>query len=217
PEEGFEGDVSFALGALPFDAEGAISDDGTVTLTLGRHTHVGDHTVTIVGAADEVRETATFRVRVLQSQPLTAAFAHTLAVAEDGRLYAWGQNDQGQLGLGHTDAQSTPMQTGSDRKWVAVAGGRDHSIALASDGTIWGSGSNQRGQLGTGVDRSLEFQQIGEASDWVAVGAGDHFSLAISADRSLWLWGQNRYGQLGDGVGTRVTAPARQALEGWVV
>lgn len=216
PEEGFEGDVTLALGALPFGMEGSVGADGTVTLTLGRHTHVGDHDITVLGISEEVRESARFDLRVLQSRPLAAAFEHTLAVAADGSLYAWGKNDRGQLGLGHTDSQASPVMTGGDRQWVAVAGGRDHSVALAADGTLWATGSNQRGQLGTGGDQHLEFQQVGESSGWVAVAAGDHHSLAISADRSLWLWGQNRYGQLGADIGGSVAVPTRLAGDGWV-
>lgn len=37
-------------------------------------------------------------------------FGHSLAVLEDGTLWAWGCNNHGELGLGHTDSQLTPVQ-----------------------------------------------------------------------------------------------------------
>ena len=35
---------------------------------------------------------------------------HTLAMMTDGSLYSWGENEFGQLGLGHTDDQNTPQK-----------------------------------------------------------------------------------------------------------
>ena len=43
-----------------------------------------------------------------------AGFWHTVAIKEDGTLYAWGLNDAGQLGLGDTTTRLTPTKVGED-------------------------------------------------------------------------------------------------------
>ena len=95
PEEGFEGEVALSVGGLPFGVSGAV-DGGTLTLTLDRHAHVGDHTVPVTGVSEDLRETGYLAVRVLQSQPFAAAFAHTLAVKDvEGILCVHAEADIG--------------------------------------------------------------------------------------------------------------------------
>ena len=61
---------------------------------------------------------------------------HTLEIRADGSLWAWGSNSNGQLGDGTTTLRSSPVQVGTDTKWVIVAAGGDHTVALKSDGTL---------------------------------------------------------------------------------
>lgn len=56
----------------------------------------------------------------------------TLAVKTDGTLWAWGYNAQGQLGIGSTTVQSSPVQVGSLTTWVVVSGSDKHSFGLKS-------------------------------------------------------------------------------------
>jgi alpha-tubulin suppressor-like RCC1 family protein len=62
---------------------------------------------------------------------------HTLAVAEDGGLWAWGSNSHGQLGVGDLDDSCEPTQVGNHRNWAKVAGGMYHSAAVKEDGSVW--------------------------------------------------------------------------------
>src|SRR6476469_3180321 len=93
---------------------------------------------------------------------------HTLAVGKDGSLWAWGRNDDRQLGVGTPEPRGDetfgPFEVGFDRDWVAVAAGDRHSLALKSGGSIWAWGSNAEGQCGTGpTQRSLRMPvRIGE-------------------------------------------------------
>jgi alpha-tubulin suppressor-like RCC1 family protein len=93
---------------------------------------------------------------------VSAGHQHSLAVKSDGTFWAWGRNENGQLGDGTTvEQRTTPVNLLGGV--VAVAAGSYHSLAVKSDGTLWAWGNNVRGQLGdgTGTSRSTPGQVIG--------------------------------------------------------
>jgi RHS repeat-associated protein len=78
-----------------------------------------------------------------------------LAVKSDGTAWAWGLNNNGQLGIGNTTDSHVPVQVHNLGSVAQVAGGLDDSIALKTDGTVWGWGLNTDGELGTGNTTSF--------------------------------------------------------------
>ena len=81
---------------------------------------------------------------------VAAGYYHTMALKQDGTLWAWGRNSSGQLGNGSMTDQSSPMKINSDTNWTTVAAGGYHTIALKKDGTLWAWGDNTFGQVGNG-------------------------------------------------------------------
>src|SRR5919109_264382 len=88
---------------------------------------------------------------------IAAGDGHAIFLAANGRLYAWGRNDFGQLGDGTGGGgawgsrQAQPVAVKSpDSVWVKVTAGDNHSLAIRSDGTLWAWGRNDFGQLGDG-------------------------------------------------------------------
>jgi len=140
---------------------------------------------------------------------------HSLALKNDGTLWAWGNNFNGQLGDGTLNDAPTPKQvlTGI----VAVAAGQYHSLALKSDGTLLAWGSNFSGELGDGTRTPYRRtpEPVPGLTGVVAVSAGYSHSLALTRDGTLWAWGSNKYGQLGDGPTTASRTP-KQVLTGVV-
>ena len=87
-----------------------------------------------------------------------AGWKVSFGIKPDGTLWAWGRNDVGQLGIGNTTNQFSPVQVGTDTDWVDVvsggAGNDQFTIATKSDGTVWAWGDNQGGQYGNGTVRN---------------------------------------------------------------
>jgi alpha-tubulin suppressor-like RCC1 family protein len=145
-----------------------------------------------------------------------------IAVATSGcRLYAWGGNGSGQLGLGPPQPPgfvSTPTPVGSATDWRVVSAARFYSCGVHEDGSLWCWGENQLGQLGDGtIDDRHEPTQVGTATDWRFVTATDLHTCGIRNDGSLWCWGQNSEGQAsGDGTTSNgVVTPMRVGNDSW--
>ena len=125
------------------------------------------------------------------------------AVKTDGTLWAWGQNGQGQLGLGDVDInRSSPVQVGTDTTWSTPAVGALVSLVIKSTGTLWAWGYNKSGQLGTNTAFVITSQssptQVGTDADWISQSINVS-SAAIKTNNTLWSWGYNYRGQLGLG------------------
>ncbi|WP_255203865.1 RCC1 repeat-containing protein [Myxococcus sp. AM011] len=134
---------------------------------------------------------------------------HALAVDSNGRVWAWGNNDYGQLGNGTYTGSNTPVQVQGLTGVVAIAAGVYHSLALREDGTVWAWGANHSGQLGDGntwFGRGTPLPAQG-LSGIVAVSAGGDHSLALRDDGVLFAWGNNREYQLGDASTTNRLLP----------
>ena len=135
---------------------------------------------------------------------------HSLALKNDGTVWAWGYNNYGQLGDNSTTQRNIPVQvkdaagTGYLSDMTAIAGGQYHSLALKNDGTAWAWGQNSYAQLGDNsiTQRYLPVQikgagGIGFLGGVTKIAAGNDFSLALKNDGTVWAWGNNNYGQLG--------------------
>ncbi len=83
---------------------------------------------------------------------ISAGQYHSLALADDGTLYAWGSNTSGQLGVGDTASRFSPQAVPVGGATVlSAAAGELHSLALLGDHTALAWGSDASGQLGDGA------------------------------------------------------------------
>ncbi|MCK5161475.1 MAG: hypothetical protein KAQ99_07875, partial [Candidatus Aureabacteria bacterium] len=127
---------------------------------------------------------------------LAAGGYHSLAI---GSVWAWGKNDNGQLGDDSNAMRSTPVPVSGLNVVSALAGGADHSLALLLDGTVYAWGKNDHGQLGddTNVEKWIS-SEIPGLVDIIAIACGDNHSLAVKSDGTVLAWGENSQGQLGN-------------------
>jgi alpha-tubulin suppressor-like RCC1 family protein len=97
---------------------------------------------------------------------VSAGNFHTMVVTDDGDLWAWGRNEEGQLGNGTFTAWDNEEGEIPPSNWVpqaisepiqimdnviSVSAGSRHTLAIREDGSLWSWGNNEYGQLGNGI------------------------------------------------------------------
>ncbi len=130
---------------------------------------------------------------------------YTLALGNDGNIYAWGYNHYGELGEGDTtssDALVKVAMPAGVTAWTAIAAGDSFNLALGNDGNLYAWGANSQGQLGddSTVSSTIPIKvSLPTGVKAVAISAGEQFGAAIGSDGKIYVWGSNDNGQLGTG------------------
>ena len=153
----------------------------------------------------------------------SATAAHTLALTSDGKVYAWGENVEGQLGDNSTTSSRYPVavdMTGAllGKSVVALAAGYQHSLALTSDGGIYAWGSNIAGELGTGstsdslVPVAVDASGVLSGKTIVQIQAGWGTSAVLDSNGQVYTWGSGS--ALGNSSATASTVPVAVDISG---
>ena len=139
----------------------------------------------------------------------------SFALLEDGTVRAWGINDDGELGLQHSEsigddevpgaaAVATDVELGGPATRLAVGG--DFACALMNNGTVRCWGANDFGQLGRRSTETIgddEAPAVGASISFgepaVDVVAGRRHACALVEGGSVRCWGRGEQGQLGYG------------------
>lgn len=143
---------------------------------------------------------------------------HSLALKNDGTVWAWGCNESGELGHG-SGARSiaVPVQAIGLTSVIAIAASESHSLALKRDGTVWAWGHGFQAALGSGSNADVLPATVDGLTGIMAIAAGAAHNLALRSDGTVWAWGRNDSGQLGDRRASSHTPVHVSALTGVVV
>ena len=134
-----------------------------------------------------------------------------------GRLFCWGDDQDGELGDGGTDTdQNVPVEVaGALTTWSSsFSAGERNTCARKTGGRLFCWGSDIAGQLGDGggeQDQGAPVQVSGGFTDWREVGVGNGHICARRANGTLYCWGADGSGQIGDGAddGLQENGPAQ--------
>ena len=168
----------------------------------------------------------------------TGRSGFTLAVTQNGKLYGWGNNANGQLckeikTLSGPDDKSncypTPLEITLPSDCVAadVQAGYGYALLLSADGGVYAWGQNNCGQLGLSLEASrkvnvteptkIPAEKFG-GEKIVQIAAAEYTSFAVTESGKLYAWGDTEYGQLCDGEtdadSEPVTEPKQTLLTG---
>jgi len=144
----------------------------------------------------------------------------TLAIKTDGTLWAWGNNNKGQLGQntgGNPTHISSPVQVGSETTWSKVNVGTSHCMAIKTDGTLWGWGAGSNGDLGLNTPTNTHYSSPVQipGTTWSDISCGNKNSQGVKTDGTLWSWGYNNEGQLGQNSVTLYSSPVQVPGTTW--
>ncbi|MGN6755382.1 MAG: RCC1 domain-containing protein [Thermomicrobiales bacterium] len=182
PVNGVSGVTSIAGG---YNGSMALRSDGTVWAWGWKFTgEWGDGTTSDLIVNYKIPHQVPVPAQVIA---IAAGHQHRLALDAQGRVWAWGQNVEGQTGdgtVGGRDDQNhdcgcsvRPVNVSTLANVSAIAAGGGHNVALKNDGTVWAWGRDAEDQVGTNtgscyVACATTPQQVAGLTGVIALGGG---------------------------------------------
>jgi len=135
----------------------------------------------------------------MKFRTITGTEESTYSLDENFKIWAWGDNSFGQLGIQQKSGKSSPVSIVGNVSYSQVSSFGDFAVALDTDGIIWSWGRNANGQFGNNTkdDSSSPVSVVGGHS-FTSISAGDLRAYGLKADGTTWAWGSNANGALGD-------------------
>lgn len=143
---------------------------------------------------------------------------HVLALRRDGKVYAWGRNTSGQLGIGNTEDSKYAKEVVTEEgivlnNIVDISCGANTSTAIDKDGNVyvWGNGTN--GEIGNNEFISKLIAVKANIKNVIKIETGEGNISALSTSGALYNWGKNTNGQNGINSVDNTSYPMKSALE----
>lgn len=176
-----------------------------------------------LGLGDAYDRTEACVITALQHEVIVSVrcgASHSLVLTQQGRVYSWGKNTQGQCGHGNIEDVSKPMLITKlqEKEITCLAAGWEHSLVLSIEGHIysWGCGykDSRRGVippvLGLGHNECRMSPELINSIDTIKiiniVSGWDH-CLALDEKGKVLAWGSGQNGKLGLGNEENISIP----------
>ena len=182
----------------------ALSDEGAV-YTWGTNMCV------VLGLGNVSSRSTPTLVSSLKNERIMRMVAgeyHVLVLSNTGKLWTWGGNEHGQLGIGLQPEEEfafafssrlEPVQPKFETnvQIVTIGAGLTNSFAVALDNTFYSWGGNAYGQLGLGdTSRRLLPAEVPIKANLRRIACGNTHTIILSDEGKVFTCGSNEYGEL---------------------
>ncbi|MED4955269.1 stalk domain-containing protein [Paenibacillus macerans] len=157
-----------------------LHNDGTVSA-------VGGNEHGQLGTGDKSQEVAVEPVQVAALKDIVSVSAgdgFSLALDKDGAVWAWGNNEQGQLGNSLRTSALKPVKVEGIPQAVAVEAGTYVALAIDGDGQIWVWGLERSGE----PDEIRKPTKLRGNGKFKAAAADYDDGVALDTDGGVWTW-----------------------------
>lgn len=137
------------------------------------------------------------------ARTMSAGASESFVIDGNGTLWAWGDNQWGQLGDGTTEDRSRPVRVLEGVR--SVSAGESHTYAVLEDNTLWAWGRNVSNAFPGADDLISSPVPLNIMDDVASVSTGVCTHLAVKTDGSLWAWGK----YIGDKTNKQVSTPKK--------
>jgi len=96
----------------------------------------------------------------MKDYPISCGWYHSLVLDSEGRVFSFGDNEKGQLGLGDNENKNNPQVIPNVQNITQISCRGYHSLVLDSEGRVFSFGYNKNGQLGLGDNKDKNYPQM---------------------------------------------------------
>lgn len=141
----------------------------------------------------------------------------TCVLASDSRVYCWGMNSYGALGIGNNDISSIPQEVGvtgimSGKAIKAIASNADgvHNCAIDTDGLAYCWGKGDQYDLGNGINShsNVPVAVTMDGKTFKSIASGSEHICAVDSNDLAYCWGYGNSGRLGNNSTSNSTTPS---------
>lgn len=207
-------ELRFAYVASDGDTAIAATTDGEVyAWGANRDGELGDGT----------RESSLLPIKVIELEgvkiiQVAAGTSYSTALAEDGSVYTWGYNYEGQLGIGTRERSLIPVKVEAlaGEAIVQIDASVNHMVAVTADGRAFSWGRNVFGQLGNGTTSSSLVPvpvtiPVGVSFKRVFLGDAGAVVYAVDEEAVPYGWGYNSDGLIDPTTTENMLEPVKTA------
>ena len=190
--------------------------DYTISLTKLNEIYVwGKNSYGMLGLGDNHNQkyNSPQKLSLPDVNSIACGYLHVIALIKNSnKLYVWGTNKHGQLGLGNLEDYNKPVELFLPLPILKITCGLLYTIALSKCNKLFVWGNNMLGQLGLGDCTNRHTPQELTLNDIISIKCGEYHTIALTKQGDIYGWGYNNYGQSGDSRIRNILTPQKISL-----
>ena len=215
-EDENEKNAKSGIGSYKYYIDGELKETSTKNtciiknLTLNQEYSVY---VEVYDRAENKKQTETTKITrkiPLKVKEISAADDSSSAIDEQGRIWMWGHNYKGRLGVGTDSNILSPQFIETETRFKEINLGEYISMAKDEENNLWAWGANNSGQLGDGTTNdTITPTKTNYGINFSKISIGSNSNIALDENKNIWTWGWNNNCQLGDGTTKEKLVPTK--------